>query len=65
MSMNLRPGDTVVIAPKTLADELKGKEWGYIDLEGVTYDAEFTGAITPSGSLVMKIKRKSQKQLNK
>lgn len=58
----MKSGDTVLATARAVAEAIKGQTWGVPDDNGVMYDGEFTGAVTPNGSFVVKIKKKSEKQ---
>lgn len=52
-------GQIVGADPNGLARALKGQEWG-MEIEGVMYDVEWTGATSGNGILLAKVKRKSR-----
>lgn len=61
MSTSSPVGEVLGITPQGLADTLKGMTWG-VPIEGVMYDGEFTGEVSQSGNIQVKIKKKSDKQ---
>lgn len=63
--MNDSPvGKTLGISAQGVANALKGMVWG-VPIRDVDYDAEFTGELTPSGEIEVRIKKKSEKQTTK
>ena len=52
-------GQIVGASPQGMATTLKGQTWG-LEIDGVMYDAEFTGAVSGNGVLLMMVKGKSR-----
>ena len=57
-------GQKLGISTQGIANALKGHVWG-VPIDGVEYDGEFTGELTPIGQVEVKIKKKSEKQPKK
>jgi hypothetical protein len=56
-------GSEVILSAKAMSDALKGKVWGVPNEDGTLYDGEFTGEYTEDNLMIVKIKRKSERQV--
>lgn len=52
-------GEVIGVGPQSLADAVKGQTWG-VQIDGVMYDAMFTGVVSGNGVLLVKVTGKSR-----